>query len=470
MNLRLTFLFLLFSFTAAAQGLGQQIAKAYSAFESDSQMKYGISSFTVLNGNTGQVVFQRNENIGLASASTLKTVTAATAYHLLGPDFKWETKLSYTGDITNGILRGDLYIMGGGDPTLGSWRYPATRKDVILNNWVAAIRQAGIKSIEGRIIGDDSLFGTQTLPVGWTWQDMGNYYGAGPNSLTWHENQFDLHFRPGSKVGDAAVLLQIRPALHQVKIVNEVTTGSAGSGDNVYVYSAPYSEVIYLRGTYGIDLKKVISGSVPDPAFQFAGELADTLKYTGVPVKYGFSTVRRLEVTGEKVLGLNMIPLATHVSPSLSEVNYWFNQKSINLYGEHLLKTLASKKGDNSSTEAGVAVLQQFWRQKCGIEPAALNIMDGSGLSPGNRITTAAMARILQTIKAEPWFGSFYEGLPVYNKMKMKSGTINNVLAYTGYQTTSKGEPLVFSFIVNNYSGSSSAVRQKMFKVLDVLK
>ncbi|HEY0899762.1 MAG TPA: D-alanyl-D-alanine carboxypeptidase/D-alanyl-D-alanine-endopeptidase, partial [Sphingobacteriaceae bacterium] len=458
MNLRLILLFLLVSASGFAQTLNQKIASAYTAFESDPQLKYGISSLTVLNGTTGEVVFSKNENVGLASASTLKTVTAATAYYLLGPDFQWETSLAYTGNISNGILKGDLILVGGGDPTLGSWRYSNTKKEVLLNKWVAAIRQAGIRKVEGQIIGDDRLFGSQTLPVGWTWQDMGNYYGAGPNSLSWHENQFDLQFRAGARVGDPATLLNIDPVMPGVHIVNEVKTGKPGSGDNVYIYSAPYSEIVYLRGTYGIDLKKTISGSVPDPALQIASELSDTLSQLGMRSKGRVSTSRKLLAAGDSVDFSSAKILAMHQSPALSQVNYWFNQKSINLYGEHLLKTLAWKHGEEISTVEGVKVLQDFWKEKCAIEPAAINIMDGSGLSPGNRITTAAMANILQTIKKEPWFASFYEGLPVYNNMKMKSGTINDVLAYTGYQTSSSGEPLVFSFIVNNYNGSASGV------------
>ncbi|MGB4400109.1 MAG: D-alanyl-D-alanine carboxypeptidase, partial [Daejeonella sp.] len=99
-----------------------------------------------------------------------------------------------------------------------------------------------------------------------------------------------------------------------------------------------------------------------------------------------------------------------------------------------------------------------------------MNIYDGSGLSPANRITTMAMAQILQSVKREPWFSSFYESLPVYNNMRMKSGSISDVIAYTGYQTSSGGAPLVFSIMMNNYSGSSSTARQKLFDVLNVLK
>ena len=157
-------------------------------------------------------------------------------------------------------------------------------------------------------------------------------------------------------------------------------------------------------------------------------------------------------------------------SPALDKIVYWFNQKSINLYGEHLVKTLALKQGKEITTEEGVAFIKDFWSKKLKIDPAAMNISDGSGLSPANRITTLAMAQILQSIKKEPWFDSFYESLPVYNSMKMKSGSISDVIAYTGYQVTSSGTPLVFSFIINNYNGSSTAVRQKLFNVLNVLK
>ncbi|HEY1023837.1 MAG TPA: D-alanyl-D-alanine carboxypeptidase/D-alanyl-D-alanine-endopeptidase [Sphingobacteriaceae bacterium] len=469
MNIRLIFILLLSAVPGFAQNLSQQIAKAYSAFETDPQLKYGVSSLTVLNAKTGEVLFSKNEDVGLASASTLKTVTAATAYYLLGSDFTWQTTMGYTGRIENGTLNGDIIIKGGGDPTLGSWRYPGTKNEVVFNKWVEAIRQAGICKVNGKIIADDALFGSQTLPTGWSWQDMGNYYGAGPNSLTWHENQFDLYFVPGSKVGDDATLVRTEPALAYLKIVNEVKTGRPGSGDNVYVYSAPYSEVIYLRGTYGIDLKKVIGGSVPDPAFELAANLQDTLGKLNITVANAPSTARQLAFEKRNVPVIEKV-LNVHTSPALSEVNYWFNQKSINLYGEHLLKTLAWKHGKQPATPEGVRVLQHFWKEKLGLDPDAINIMDGSGLSAGNRITTSAMARILQSIKAEPWFASFYEGLPVYNNMKMKSGTINDVLGYTGYHTSSAGEPVVFSFLVNNYNGSASAVRQKMFKVLDTLK
>ena len=254
-----------------------------------------------------------------------------------------------------------------------------------------------------------------------------------------------------------------------LNIVNEVKTGAAGTGDNVYAYSAPYSSVIYVRGTYGLDLKKDIAASVPDPAFDLAINLFNKLSDLGIKVDKGATTARLQALNNQNFAPLAKI-IVTHSSPNLDKIVYWFNQKSINLFGEHLLKTIAQKEGKEISTSAGVKVLKKFWLDKAGIDGDALNIYDGSGLSPSNRISTLAMAQVLQTVKKESWFPGFYESLPLYNNMKMKSGSISDVIAYTGYQTSEEGTPLVFSFIINNYSGSSSAVRQKMFKVLNTLK
>jgi serine-type D-Ala-D-Ala carboxypeptidase/endopeptidase (penicillin-binding protein 4) len=460
----------LFFLNSFSQTIAQRLEKAYSLFENDPQLKYASASLTVLNGHNGEVIFSANGNTGLAPASTFKTATSAAAYHLLGPEYTWKTTLGYSGSISaDGTLHGDLILTGSGDPTLGSWRFSATKSEVLMQKWVQSIRDAGIKKVTGRLIADDTLFGSQSLPSGWIWQDIGNYYGAGSSALSWKENQFDLVFKPGAKTGEPATLSRTQPPMTYLKIVNEVKTGKTGSGDNVYAYSAPYSNLIYLRGTYGIDLKKVISASVPDPAFELAYRLQDTLQRIRVDFALPPLTGRQLLVEKQAYQPVQKI-LSVHTSPPLSQVIYWFNQKSINLYGEHLLKTIALQKGKEAETTAGVDVLKEFWHDEVGIDEASMNVFDGSGLSPGNRISTLTMASILQSSIKQPWFSSYFDSFPVYNSMKMKSGSINDVLAYAGYQTNALGKSYVFSIIVNNYSGSGSEIKQKMFRVLDILK
>lgn len=463
----LFFLFLQYLITfpeaASAQTEPTGLAQAFERLSSDPQAKYAISSICVLDGNTGKQLYGRNENIGVATASTLKTITSATAFALLGKDFRYQTILKYTGSIDEkGILVGNLIISGGGDPSLGSDRYQSSKNTVILETWVQAIKKAGITKIDGQIIGDASIWGTQGTPDGWTWQDMGNYYGAGSSALSWRENQFDIKLKPGSNV----LLSRTSPEMPYLKIVNELKAGKAGSGDNAYVFLPPYSQTAYLRGTWATDIKKSgVSAAIPDPAYEAAFRLADTLKLIGISSN---------SVTTDRLMALNTLTipvggktLAVINSPALPEIVYWLNKKSINLYAENLLKTLAWKAGKEATTENGAAEVIRYWSTK-GIDRNALNILDGSGLSPANRVTASAMAQVLYQTQKESWFPDFYESLPVNNGMKLKSGTIKDVSAFAGYYDAGKGKRYVIVININNYSGSS--INNKLFNVLNSLK
>ncbi len=459
------FYFVLFSFlliipVLKAQTLATKLKSAYTAFASQNALKYASVSFTVLNAKTGALIYGEQENTGLAPASTLKTITAATALELLGEDFTYKTELSYTGEIIDGTLNGDLIIKGGGDPTLGSTRWDKTTKTQILNNILSSLQQKGIKVIKGTIIADASAWDTQSLPVGWIWQDIGNYYGAGTSALCWGENQFDIKLIAGKTVGSPVKFDSTSKTPLFLKFVNELTTGNYGSGDNVYAYSAPYTNQIFLRGTYGIDLNKKISLSLPEPSFAMAYDVAEFLKDNGYQTKAIRSVRVPINFTNQK-------NLLTITSPPLKEMIYWFNQKSINLYGEQFIRTLGAKAGKNASTTEGIKVLKDFWETK-GIDPEALNIVDGSGLSPADRVNSITMAKILAFASQKNWFKTYYDSFPVYNNQKMKSGTIANVLGYTGF--AGKENDVCFSLIINNYSGSSAQMRQKMFTLLNTLK
>jgi len=451
-----------------AQSLNQKLERAFNRLEQDTQCKYASVSLTVLDTKTGQTIFAAHPNMGLATASTLKTITSITAFNLLGKDFQYQTTLGYNGSITaDGTLKGDLIIKGGGDPTLGSWRYDSTKENTVLKIWVEAIRKAGIKNIEGQIIGDDTVFGTQKIPDGWIWQDVGNYYGAGTSGLCWRENQFDVKLQQ-TQVGSPVKILRMVPAMPFLEISSELQTGGSNSGDRAYAYLPLLSNKIFLRGTYGSDLaKRTISVAMPDPAYDAALRLADTLKQLGIGLEGSAASTSGLMAAQKPFPAATQI-LANVASPKLSEIIYWLNKKSINLYAEQILKTLAWKSGEPVTTLNGVSVIQNFWKAK-GIDPNALNIVDGSGLSPGDRVTTSTLAHILLSAKNESWFPDFFKSLPIYNNMTMKSGTISDVVAYAGYQTKN-GRALCFSIIVNNYNGSTTAIRAKLFKVLDELK
>lgn len=452
---------------ASAQNKIQNLEKAFNNLLNDEQAKHAITSLCVLDANTGKTLFAKNEQIGLATASTLKTITAATAFSILGKDFQFQTTLAYTGTITaDGTLKGNLIIIGSGDPTLGSYRYQ-NKENAVLAQWVLAIKSVGIKKIEGSVIGDDRIFGSQTTPEGWVWQDIGNYYGAGTAGLAWRENQFDIHLRPGSSTADEVKVVKTIPETPYIQIVNELKTVGSGTGDRSYAFLPPYSNVAYLRGTWGIGIAKSgISVALPDPAFDCAYRLQDTLK------RLGISTNQQATTTRLMILNNQSIPLITQKintisSPTLSEITYWFLKKSINLYGETLLKMIALKSGKPATTSKGAETEIDYWAAK-GIEKSALNIIDGSGLSPGDRITTSAMANVLFQAQKEVWFADYYKAFPEYNGMKIKSGTINDVSAFAGYYTDATGNKYIIVININNYSGSG--INKKLFKVLDELK
>ncbi|CAM4142678.1 D-alanyl-D-alanine carboxypeptidase / D-alanyl-D-alanine-endopeptidase (penicillin-binding protein 4) [Pedobacter westerhofensis] len=459
----LLLLFALSSTLSFAQTPAQKLSQSFSTLQEDPQAKYAICSICVLDANTGKEIFAKNENIGVATASTLKTITAATAFSLLGKDFHYHTTLGYSGSIAaDGTLNGDVIITGGGDPTLASWRYE-NKEGVVLSQWVAAIKAAGIKKIEGKIIGDDRLWGTQGTPEGWTWQDMGNYFGAGPSALSWRENQFDIKLRANNTVS----VLRAVPAMPYLTIVNELHPGEAGSGDRAYAYLPPLGNIAYLRGSWARDIQKSgISVALPDPAYDAAFRLQDTLQKAGIKVNTAASTARQL-LAADQHLPSSIQNLNTITSPSLAEIVFWLNKKSVNLYAEHLLKTLAWKAGKEATTSNGAGVEIRYWANK-GLDRNALNIIDGSGLSPATRVTTAAMANILFQSQKEEWFPEFYKSLPENNGMKLKSGTINDVSAFAGYYTADNGNKYVIVININNYSGSG--INPKLFRVLNALK
>jgi D-alanyl-D-alanine carboxypeptidase/D-alanyl-D-alanine-endopeptidase (penicillin-binding protein 4) len=452
---------LLTCFGVKAQ-LTHRIDSAIKTMIADSQFKHAIISLYVIDSKNGKVIFRRNEQAGLAPASCQKVITAATAFELLGNDYNYKTILSYDGEIDKGLLKGNIYIIGSGDPTLGSWRYKGTNEKVILSAFKKAITAAGIKTINGLVIADERKWSTQTIPDGWIWQDIGNYYGAGASALNWRENQFDIILRSGKKIDDSVKIISVNPPF-DAGLISEATSAAKGSGDNAYIYLPQFAKIGFVRGSIPVNEDKfVISGAMPDPGFVLCAALQKGLE------EY-FETDYELYFDKKnKIKNLQNI-FYTHTSPPLDSIMYWFLKRSINLYGEALVKTIGYEKNKIGSTDAGVKVIKNFWSEN-GIEKSALKIIDGSGLSPANRVTTKALAGILHFARSKNWFSSFYYALPEINGIKMKDGYINGVRSYTGYVKSKLGDEYTFSFIVNNFDGSAASVREKMWKVLDVLK
>lgn len=452
-----------------AQTLTSRIQKALSLLEGSEAMQHAIYSLYVVDNKTGEIVVDKNSKYGLAPASCQKIITCATAFEVLGKNYRYKTTALYDGAIEKGVLKGNVYINGNGDPSFGSNRYASTTKNILFEKIKEAFIQKGIKIIQGNVIVDDACFGTQAIPDGWIWQDVGNYYGAGVWGVNWCENEYDITLKSDGRTGDIVSIDTILLPPSTVTLVSELTVGKEGSGDNAYIYIPPYSTNGYIRGTIPPQKKTfTIHGSMPYPAKIFLSELKNNLNINGI--RCTGQWLNTLSNPLPNKLGSPKNILVELYSPTLDSLAYWFMQKSLNLYGEALLKTIGLQQAQKTTTESCAVWVQNFWKNKLDLPNASLQIVDGCGLSPQNKITTKALVDILQYAKTQPWFDAFYAALPTINGIKMKSGTIYHTKAYSGYIQTADGKSYTFSFIINNFNSSSSYIMEKMFKVLDVFK
>ncbi len=447
-----------------AQTLSDQLTAATKQMMTDPQFKHAMLGFYVEEIATGKPVFSQNEEIGMSPASTQKIITAATAFHFLGTDFKYRTDF-YTSDniSADSIVKGNLMVKGYGDPTLGSVRWKQTKDTALFRQLRKALQMQGIRGFTGNPLFDLFAFDSQALPGGWCIDDIGNYYGAGCYAVNWKENQYDITLRSQNTNGSKVDIYKIDPYSTEYVITSEVTAN--GTGDNAYIFlPIDYPDMV-VRGTIppGEDNFTISAASV-NPYNNLRDEL---LNKSGLFMKQA-SQVAVIETQPTKKTKQYKL-VYTHQSPSLDSITYWFLQKSVNLYGEALLKTIAWQQDSLGATVRGIEIVQDFWKQH-GIDNYSLNMLDGSGLSPQNKVTPKALVQVLQYAHQQPWFDAFYKAIPLYNNMKMKSGTIGGVKAFTGYHTAANGKEYAFSIIVNNYDDSKGTITPKLFKLLDLLK
>ncbi len=437
------------------------------ALDLDKDVKEMLSTSSALSANlsfyvsdeNGNLVYEYNGNKGLSTASTQKIFTSAAALETLGKNYQFKTTASYSGIISNGTLDGNFYITSNGDPTLGSWRYENYKPENFKQQLVDAVKKSGIKKISGNLIVDDSYFDFQSTPGGWPWNDLGNYYGAGTFGVNWRENQFDININ-GNQFKSFSY------DLDSVNWINELRTG--GSSDQSLIFSAPHSETATINGMLPAGKVTTVSGATPNPPIQLAVEIEKLLKDNGILISGKTTTYYNEKLVGKLVSKApSQNQILEYKSPTLDKIVYWFLRKSINLYGETLIKTMAKEKRNNPSFETGVDFLKDFWKSK-GINPMMINFADGSGLSPQNYVSAKAQVQALLYAKKQNWFDAFYEGFPTQNGIKMKSGTIKDSKSFAGYHTSKSGKNYVFSIILNNYQGGS--ISSSLFKVLDNLK
>lgn len=446
-----------------------RIAAQIHEFQQDSTIRYGQWGIVAIDTETGQVLLAENPNKTLAPASCLKTVTSAAAIELLGPDYRFETRLEYDGYIKNSILHGNLYVVGGGDPTLGTSRIDSVLDTPeLMSAWTKSLRKMGIRDIYGDIIADDEFFDNNSVPGGWPWIDLGNYYGAGASGLCLNENLYKLVFKPGKRSGEPAQIVRTEPIVPGLAFINYMKTGRRGSGDNGYIYGAPNQWKHTLRGTVPAGPAEfTIKGSLPNPAKLVAQLLKAELEMQG-------RLVRGRAITSAED-GQSVRPrtvLFRYYSPELQDIVYFLNKRSINLYAEQLIKIIGKEKGNGGTLKYGIQTIENFL-EDLGVSTAGLFLHDGSGLSPFNRITPQQLATMLAKMTRKSSFEEYYNSFPIAGdpgdigtvkhwcsgsraarNARVKTGLINQVRSHAGYVTSRSGHLIAFAMIANDYEGS----------------
>jgi len=432
----------------------------------------------------GKIIGEKNNLTSLPAASTAKLFATASALEILGPNYKAKTRIYIEGNITTeGILNGNIWIRGGGDPTLGSkfFNEPNSKMD-FLQRWIEAIESAGIKRITGGIISDASEFGYLSAPDAWTWNDMGNYYGAGPSGLTVFDNTLEYHFKTSKYNGGLSEILEITPNVKGINIFNEVKSENI-SYDNAYIYGAPYSLNRIATGSLPIGRSNfIVKGSLPDPELAIGELFFDALLDKGITCLEEVMTKRNMS---NQIPNYSLMELIhTEYGQSLEEIIRITNHNSVNLFAEHLVCLIAYEKGMIGSVINGIRYITKYWNSR--IDTRGLYLTDGSGLSRSNGISSTHLTSLLQYMQNQSKYSKeFYNSLPIsgksgtlrslclnqpgHGRIHAKSGTMNRIKSYAGYVESSTGKRFSFAIIVNNFEGSSSGIKKKMESLLNKL-
>ena len=454
-----------------AQSALNSIQQKITAWQTSAGLANASIGITVSDNETKEKLIESKPQLSLVPASILKTITTATALEVFGPDFRFQTTLSHSGMVRNDTLFGDLQIIGGGDPTLGSKYFPDSKP--FLEEWVKALQDNHIKAITGNLILDATIYESQMVPNTWIWEDIGNYYGAGASGISIYDNLYEIHLKSESEADQPTQIIRIVPEIPNLELTDEVLSSDLNS-DQAYVYGSPEENRRVIRGTIPKNRSDfVVKASVPNPAALLASDFRKKLSRSGISVSGATKY--------EKVKTEPSIQLSVIQSPPLRDIIKVTNHESVNLFAEHFLKHLAFQKSGLGTTKDGCKFVMQFWKDK-GLDMSGFFMNDGSGLSRFNAITASQIVSVLNYMKTKSAYSEdFYQSLPAAGDgtlskfsqqefpnecLRAKSGSMTRVRSYAGYLTTISGRQLSFAIMLNNFSGSQSEAKRKIEEIL----
>ncbi len=466
--------FTLFYFFLSAQpGFEKQLSK----FLNETDYQHASVGVCISDIKTGKNLFSLNEDKLHIPASVMKVITSAAALEILGADYRFKTIIGYSGDIENGVLKGDLIVAGSGDPALGSEYFQNHYfRPHFLETWARQIKSAGIERIEGNLIMDGSVYDSEDIPGSWTWADMGNYYGAGADALTVYDNSFRITFRSQPEPGLPTEIISINPVIQGLEFKNEVLSSDINS-DQAYVYGSPIDGKRKIKGTIPKNRKAfTIRASNPFPAKLLADDFINYMAREGVFLSG--------KIFLENASFEKFTQLIQYESPPLHEIIKVLNHESVNMFTEHMVKQIALKTTGKGNSAEGLKQIAELWKEK-GLDTRQLIMSDGSGLSHFNAVTPSFVCAVLNTISKSLSNSSFFKNsLPqpgagtigfrnIQDEQKknnlvlnIKSGSMMRVRCYAGYINSRSGKNLSFSIMVNHFAGSNQKLVSELEKLI----
>ena len=442
--------------TAGTTTPQQQLQADLAAIFKTPQFERSFWSVLVSSADASDDLYSLNAAKLMMPGSTMKVVTLAAAAELLGWDHRFETRIVSSAPLDEGVLRGDLVIMGGGDPSISErGEMPGTLKAI-----ARRLRQAGILRIEGGVIGHDALFDDNGFGDGWTLDNLPYGYAAAVSALEYNEGSVDLVISAGATAGDQ-VVIQVRPEGSGLQVDNRLVTAAESGTGALRLRRLPGSSRLVVEGQIPAKAAPFVrTASVDNPTQFFASAFRAALTAEGIQVNGDAVDIddflTKPDLTAARVV-------ASHVSQPLRSIAESMMRVSQNQYAETLLRSIGGR-------EKAINVLKSW-----GLADDSYVIADGSGLSRYNYVSSEALVRILRRMRTDPQHLSAFSaslpvagrdgplsrrlaGSPAEGRVRAKTGTIDNARAIAGYVHTVGGETLIFSILANNFTVPSGTI------------
>lgn len=429
--------------------------------------------------SSGKVLYERNANKLFMPASNQKILTAAAALTKLGADFQFRTILSRSSSIKDSIIDGDVIVFGDGDPTLYSRFYKTSEE--VFRRWAALLKQKGIKTISGNIIGDDNTFDDVAIGNGWSYDGLDAWYSAEVSALQFNENYLDLTIiPPQNNETSCTIVPNVQSSYYN--IIDSIKISNSQS-DFITVSREYGTNDIVIRGNVKKNSPKIYrSPSISNPTKFYVTVLKEVFEAEGIKVLGKAVDCDEIKNWNQKPE--DFTPVDTLYSPLLKDILKGQMKRSQNLYAETMVKTLGYKFLGKGTFENGRKIVDDVLTEM-GINADGYAFMDGSGLSRYNYVTPAQIVTILESMNKSSLSDVWYSLLPIAgvdgtlsgrmknsiaeNNVRAKTGTISNVRGLSGYVTTSAGDDIVFSFLINSHLQSTKATEDITDSVLQIL-